>query len=54
MWTVTALAGNTILGEWSLKMMQIKVSHNSQLYSEHQTIYILSIKQSQMSKGHKI
>lgn len=33
-------------------MRQAKVSCNRQFYSEHQTIYILRVKQDQMSKAH--
>lgn len=32
------------LREWSLKMRQTKVSPNTQLYSEHQTVYTLRVK----------
>lgn len=31
---------------------QIKVLYNSQLYSEHHTVYILRVKQGHLSKGH--
>lgn len=40
----TTLIGSMDLGEWGLKMRQTKVSYNSYLYSELQTIYTLRVK----------
>ena len=45
--TVVTLDGSVNLGEWGLNMSRTEVSCNSQLYSEHQTIYTLRVK-----KGH--
>lgn len=42
----TALAVGMNLGEQDLKLNLTKISCNSQLYSEHQTIYILRVKKS--------
>lgn len=48
------LVGSINLGEQNLINEAAKVSCISELYPGHQTIYILRVKQSQMSKGHII
>lgn len=40
----------TELGEWSLKVIWTKALCNSQLYSEHQTMYALKVKENHISK----
>lgn len=46
------LVGAVNLGKRSLKMRQTKVSCNRQLYSEHQTVYTLRVKESHQSEGY--
>lgn len=44
------LVGSVSMGEPGLKMWPTEVSCNSQLYSEHQAIYLLRVKRSHVSK----
>ena len=46
----TGVVGGINLEEQGLKMWQNKVSQNTQLYLEHQTIYTLRVKKSNLSK----
>lgn len=51
-YTFAVKSGSKNLGEQKLKARQAKASCKNQLYLEHQTVYILKVTQSQMSKEH--
>lgn len=47
---LTVLVGTVNLGEWRLKMRLTEISCNSHLHSEQQTVFILGVRKSHMSK----